>query len=138
MLVESLFIIMFFLARIIVGGVFVIAGIAKLQAPQDGFINTLMGYQLFARPIAAILSYILPWLELFLGFLLILDLWPQVVMPVGIVLLLSFTLIVVINLMRGKRHPCGCFDHVTPLQWKIVYRNVMLIGFLLAVYIINI
>ncbi len=135
MLVESLFFIIFFLVRVIVGGVFVLAGIAKLRAPQDGFINTLMGYQLFARPIAAVLSYILPWLELILGFLLILGLWPQVVMPVGMVLLLLFTLIVVINLMRGKRHPCGCFDRVTPLQWKIVHRNVLLTVFLLAVYI---
>lgn len=122
------------LGRALVGGVFLLAGLAKLKAPSSRFLNALLGYDLLAKPVATILARGLPWLEIVTGSLLIVGLWTRIVALLGTGLLLVFSSAVAISLLRGRDQTCGCFHSLTPVQWQLVYRNVGLMGLLLPVY----
>jgi uncharacterized membrane protein YphA (DoxX/SURF4 family) len=121
-------------ARTLVGGVFLLAGLAKLKAPSSRFLNAILGYDLLAKPMATILARGLPWLEIVAGGLLLVGLWTRIVALLGTGLLLVFSSAVAISLLRGKDQACGCFHSLTPVQWQLVYRNVGLMGLLLPIY----
>jgi uncharacterized membrane protein YphA (DoxX/SURF4 family) len=121
-------------ARTLIGGVFLLAGLAKLKAPSSQFLNAILGYDLLAKPMATILARGLPWLEIVTGGLLVVGLWTRIVVLFGTGLLLVFSSAVAISLLRGRDQTCGCFHSLTPVQWRLVYRNVGLIGFLLPAY----
>ncbi|MBI4770504.1 MAG: DoxX family protein [Chloroflexi bacterium] len=79
------------LARALVGGVFLIAGIAKLKARPGQFLNAILGYDLLPEPIATVLARGLPWLEVTAGGLLIAGLWTRFAAFLGAGLLLVFS-----------------------------------------------
>jgi uncharacterized membrane protein YphA (DoxX/SURF4 family) len=120
--------------RILVGGVFIVAGLAKLKAPSSQFVRAILGYELLPPTAAQIMAKTLPWLEVGVGLLLWAGLWSQYAAMLGAVLLLAFSGAVAFSLWRGKEHECGCFQSRAPVQWRLVYRNVALAGMLLLVY----
>jgi uncharacterized membrane protein YphA (DoxX/SURF4 family) len=63
------------LSRLLVGSVFLIAALAKLNAPSSQFLNAILGYALLPKPMAIVLARGLPWLEVAAGGLLITGLW---------------------------------------------------------------
>lgn len=125
------------LSRVLVGGIFLIAGFAKLKASSGVFLNSIMGYDLLSKPVAIIFARWLPWLEVMAGGLLIIGLWGRFAVILSITLLLLFSGAIAISLLRGKDQACGCFQTLTPVQWRLVYRNLGLIGLLLPVYALN-
>lgn len=122
------------ISRVLVGGVFLIAGFAKLKSPSSQFLNAILGYALLPKPMAIVLARGLPWLEVVAGGLLITGLWIHFATALSVGLLLVFSSAVAISLLRGKDHACGCFHSLTPVQWRLVYRNIGLMGLLLPVY----
>jgi len=125
------------LSRLLVGGVFLIAGFAKLKAPSDRFISAVLGYRLLPRPLAVVWARILPWVEVVASSLLIVGLWSRFAVVVSTALLLMFSFAMAISLFQGKDQECGCFKTLTPVQWRLVYRNLGLMGLLLPVYAMN-
>ena len=125
------------LARVIVGGVLLITGLAKLMTSSHRFLNAILGYDLVPNAIARVLARGLPWLEIITGSLLIIGFWSRVAAILGILLLAIFSSAVAISLLRGKEQSCGCFRSLTPVQWQIVYRNMGLMGLLLPIYAFN-
>lgn len=125
------------LSRLLVGGVFLIAGFAKLKAPADRFISAVLGYQLLPKPIAIVLARTLPWIEVVAGGLLIVGLWSRFAVVLSTALFLTFSFAMAISLLRGRDQACGCFQALTPVQWRLVYRNLGLMGLLLPVYAMN-
>ena len=126
-----------FLARLLVGGVLLLAGLAKLKSPASQFLKAILGYDMLPQWSAMVVARVLPWLEVVTGGLLVIGLWSRVAATFGAGLLLVFSSAIVISLLRGKDQDCGCFRSVTPVQWWLIYRNLTLMGALLPVYALS-
>lgn len=58
------------LARLILGGVFIYAGLVKALAPAEEFGYAIESYKLFTPRLALVIAYTAPWIELYAGLLL--------------------------------------------------------------------
>ena len=121
------------LARIVVGGVFLIVGFAKIKLPSNQFLNAILGYDLTPKLFATILARWLPWLEVTVGGLLLVGLLNHIGAISGFILLIIFSGVVISSLVRGKTNECGCSNSLTPVKWQLVYRNMGLMGLLLLI-----
>ncbi len=108
---------------IVLGGLFVYAGVQKHLAPYD-FAEAVMGYQLLPQSLTGLTVAILPWLEMVSGVALILGVLPlkRLVInrfPVGTLLRRSalllilgqsllFVAVLLITIARGLEIDCGC------------------------------
>ncbi len=90
-----------FAARLIVGGVLLVAGLAKIRSGPTRFLQAIVGYDLLPRPLAALMASALPWLEVLVGGLLLLGWWTPLAALLGAGLLLVFAGAVAISLLRG-------------------------------------
>lgn len=72
----------------------------------------------------------LPWLELVVGALLIVQVGRQPVAAAALAMLVSFTGLIVIRLREGRHPPCACFGawSARPLGTGHVVRNLVLIA----------
>jgi len=106
-----------------VGAIFIFSSTQKLT-DWRGWIaqSTTLGV---TRPVARVVAP----LEGFVGIGLISQLWPPVVRIVSLVMLLSFTALIVGLLARGRRPACACFGagRTRPISWWTVVRNVAFI-----------
>jgi len=108
---------------IVLGGLFVYAGVQKHLAPYE-FAEAVMAYQLLPHSLAGLTAAILPWLEMVSGVALILGVLlisHRVANPflVGAVLRRSalllilgqsllFVAVLLITMARGLKIDCGC------------------------------
>jgi uncharacterized membrane protein YphA (DoxX/SURF4 family) len=108
-------------ASILLGLVFVVSGGTKVAAgpawPQQ------------ARALGAPRSVVpvLPWLEIVLGAVLVVQLAPVVAAAMALVVLAAFTALIVRRLSEGEHPPCACFGawSAKPLGPGHVVRNVV-------------
>jgi uncharacterized membrane protein YphA (DoxX/SURF4 family) len=129
---DSFFKKLFFILRILVGGIFFYSGFTKLIEPSASFEIAMSFYQIipphFIHPIAVIL----PWVELILGAFLILG---YLLAPTAIALICLtalFQLILGQALVRRLDiDECGCFGgnliHLTLYQSFILDTALLLI-----------
>lgn len=97
-----------FLIRLILGGIFIYASLDKIYHPT-AFAQTINNYQIFPDAFINLTAIILPWVELLLGFFLIVGLWlPGATILVNL-LLLAFFSTLAFNAARGLNVHCGCF-----------------------------
>jgi uncharacterized membrane protein YphA (DoxX/SURF4 family) len=107
-------------ASIVLGFVFLVSGGSKIAAgpawPEQ------------ARALGAppIVVPVLPWFEIVLGALLVMQVAPVVVASVAVVTLVAFTALIVGRLVEGQHPPCACFGSwsAKPLGPSHVVRNV--------------
>lgn len=114
--------------RLVLGGVFVWAGTAKLvQIPS--FVETVAAFDILPADWAASFALSVIWIELIAGGLLLLDIWPRSNALVVLVLLVVFSAALGINMYRGNDVTCGCFggDGEASLAWTLL-RDVFLAG----------
>jgi uncharacterized membrane protein YphA (DoxX/SURF4 family) len=111
-------------AAVVVGVVFVAAGVAKL--------SNRMAWQAQAsglrvpRPVASAV----PWVELGLGSLLISQLARSYVASLAALVLVAFTALILARLTQGERPPCACFGgwSATPLgAWHIARNGALIV-----------
>jgi len=121
-------------ARLVVGGLFILAAIGKIQDPSK-FVSEIRQYQLI--PIAATnsLGYMLPWLELLSGVLLVIGLWRVEARLVIAAMLVVFTAAKAYTFAKGMQIECGCggsFTFLTPIfnNPQGIATNVVLLGLL--------
>ena len=123
--------------RLFVGAIFLLAGAVKLKSGSSRFLSAIMGYELVPNGVATVVASFLPWLEVAVGGLLILGLWSKFSALAGAILLIIFSSGIAISLLRGKDNDCGCFQSLTPVQWRLVYRNLLLMGLLIPIYVMK-
>ncbi len=114
--------------RLVLGGVFVWAGTAKLvQIPA--FVETVAVFDILPVDWVAPFALSVIWIELIAGGLLLLDIWPRSNALVVLVLLVMFSAALGINMYRGNDVMCGCFggDGDASLAWSLL-RDVLLAG----------
>ena len=94
--------------RLIVGGLFVLAGLPKILYPAQ-FSEVIAAYMIVPESLIPFVAVTLPWLELLCGSMLILNVYVQSNALVIIGILIVFALVVANNLFKGMVHDCGCF-----------------------------
>jgi uncharacterized membrane protein YphA (DoxX/SURF4 family) len=125
-----------FLARLVVGGVFLAAGILKVGHPAD-LAAAITAYKTgLPPPVIAVLSLALPPIEILLGIYLIAGLLLPISSLVATAVLALFSAIVASAVSRGLSAPCGCFGPAdnSPATWMTVLRDVAL--FIAAAYLL--
>jgi uncharacterized membrane protein YphA (DoxX/SURF4 family) len=107
-------------ARLIVGAILVYAGASKASAPAEEFAYVIQAYDLVPMSIALPMAGMLPWLELLVGWSLILGVETQYAAAAGIGMFGLFLTALGSVVVRGVTLPnCGCFGdamHFTPGQ----------------------
>lgn len=101
--------------RWILGSIFIYASYDKILHPSD-FAAAVYNYQILPDTLINLTALVMPWLELFLGILLILGVWMPGAILLANFLLMVFTGTLVFNLYRGLNINCGCFS--TSLEQK--------------------
>lgn len=119
---------MSFVFAVVVAAVFVYAGVAKFV--------TFNNWTFQARALGAPDPFVVlvPVAEVLLGVMLVGGwLFTQTVVA-GMLLLISFTVLLLVRLRDPDRQPCSCFGATSqrPMSWLDVLRNIILIMLLLV------
>ena len=105
----TLHLVLFFSARLILGGVFILASVDKIVHPL-GFAKSISNYQVLPDHLINLAALILPWLELMLGTFLVFGVWLPGTIVLTDLLLVVFSTALLFNLARGLNVDCGCFS----------------------------
>lgn len=107
-------------ARVIVGAVLVYAGATKAAGPAEEFAIVIGSYDLLPRDMVLTAATFLPWVELLLGWSLLLGLRLREAAVGCGALFAAFLLALASAQLKGIQLPnCGCFGdavHFTPPQ----------------------
>lgn len=96
------------LARLVLGGVFLVAGALKVTTPE-AMAKATQAYQVLPHDLAAYVGYALPTIEIILGLLLLLGLFTRVAAVLTSLLLVAFVVGIAQAWARGLSIDCGCF-----------------------------
>ncbi len=97
------------IARLILGGVFIYAGLAKIGSPAE-FARIVANYGLLPESLAVYFAFVLPWIETALGLLLVIGLGVRKTALALSLLLVVFAGAVLIKSLSGAAGGCGCFS----------------------------
>src|SRR5437016_2940426 len=124
-------------ARIVVGLILIVAGVAKLAAGHKTVERLVGAYELVTGRPASWVARALPVLEVAVGAWLLAGVFAAAAAGAGIVLLAVLSIAVAQALIRKKVVACGCFgfaDPATTINWRIVARNAsMVVGLALVI-----
>jgi len=115
------------LLRIVVGGVFLVAGGLKVGHPA-ALAVTIAAFDLLPQPLVAPLAILLPPLEIGLGLYLIAGLLTRFATGFALLQLLIYAGAIASVVLRGIQVSCGCFGQVdtAPASWLDVGRDLLL------------
>lgn len=111
-------------SSILLGVVFLVSGASKVASRAEWNRLALE----FGAP--AIVRRALPWVEIVLGALLVVNLGRRAAAVAALMLLAAFTAAILVHLRRGEHPSCACFGAWSsrPLGPGQVARNVLLMG----------
>lgn len=95
-------------ARLVVGGVWIVAGLLKLPDLPSS-VRAVRAYQLLPEAIVPAVGYALPIVEVAVGILLVVGLLVRASAVVSAVLFLAFIVGISSAWARGLQIDCGCF-----------------------------
>jgi putative oxidoreductase len=96
-----------FCMRLIVGGLFLYAGLSKIGQPYK-FAAAIQAYQLLPQFFVGLAAALIPWTEAVCGLALVLGLKSRSALLVSMILLFFFIFIVGLTMSRGLDIDCGC------------------------------
>jgi putative oxidoreductase len=117
---------------LIIGGVFIYAGVIKSLDPI-GFANDIDNYKILPWPIGVRLAFYLPWLEILCGLALIARRLYLGGLSILSVLISVFIVATAAAKVRGLDITCGCFGHASK-NWSFsthLALDLVLLGALL-------
>ncbi len=97
------------LARLILGGVFILASLDKIANPGD-FASAIGNYHVLPFGLENLLALILPWLELLTGIFIIAGIMVDGAAIMIIIMNMIFIVAISQALARGISIECGCFS----------------------------
>ncbi len=115
-------------ARVLVGAVLVYAGATKAAGPAEEFAIVIGSYDLLPRDMVLTAATFLPWVEIVLGWALILGMRQRLAAAASGALFACFLLALAMVKLKGIELPnCGCFGdavHFTPVQ-ALLFDSVL-------------
>jgi uncharacterized membrane protein YphA (DoxX/SURF4 family) len=122
------------LLRVYVGGIFIYASMYKINFPGE-FAETIASYQLLPFWAVNLAALVMPWAELVSGVLLVLGVRTKSAAAMVGGMLVLFSVVILVTLLRGIPIGCGCFTSVEdPLGWGILGRDLIWLAMTLQVY----
>ncbi len=121
------------IARLVLGGVLLAAGGLKIGNLQKSAMS-VRAYELLPVGLANFLGYVLPWVEIGMGLLLIVGVAVSIVGLLGALTMFAFVIAIAQAWARGLSIDCGCFGgggQVDPEETKYLSTILRDIGFLL-------
>ena len=113
--------------RWFLGITFIYASHYKIIEPAH-FAKIIYGYYLFPDFSINLIAIVLPFLEFFSGFALILGIYPRSAALIILGMLFVFIIAISINLSRGIEFDCGCFSFseagYTYSVWQLLIRDI--------------
>jgi len=120
--------------RVIVGGVFIWAGILKILDPLE-FTQGIANYRVFPQFISFSLALVLPWLEVICGFFIIAGIFRKASAFLVSCLLAGFLVLVFSAILRGLDIDCGCFGSLSrKADYKLILIDSLLLLFTLNIF----
>ena len=114
-----------FLARVLLGIMWVIAGIEKIADPAQ-FSREISNYHLLPFGIENTVAIILPWMELFIGLSLIFGLYVNSASFISSILMVIFILFIAQAMFRGFNIECGCgLKEGQMVGWGKIFENTL-------------
>jgi len=95
-------------ARLVVGGVWIVAGLLKLPDPAAS-VRAVRAYDLLPESVVPTVGHVLPVLEVVVGVCLVLGLLTRVMAVASAVLFAAFVVGIASAWSRGLQIECGCF-----------------------------
>ncbi|MFO0832167.1 MAG: MauE/DoxX family redox-associated membrane protein [Phycisphaerales bacterium] len=127
------------LGRLLLGGLFVLAGSLKLQDPQ-AFLFAIKGFKILPPHLAYTMAFVIPSVEIVAGTMLVLGLWSRAAALVLAALLVSFILGILNVLAHGYDTKCSCFGKVEwpctgGVGWCQIIRNLAMMALALPIFL---
>jgi len=123
-----------FALRILLGFIFIYAGVEKISDPET-FALSISHYRLLPIVTINIFAISLPWIELVAGILLLFGIAVKENSAIIFSLLTIFTIAIVISLFRGLGIDCGCFGKSSQIGlFKLGENTLMIIGSFLLMF----
>lgn len=107
-----------FTLRLVLGAIFIVASIAKLQ-DIGKFVSTVVSYGILPDVLAHLYGNIVPWVELFIGCALILGVFVRFSAAILIPLILSFMVASSYAIVNVVSSTCGCFGKFLTLSHPV-------------------
>ena len=112
--------------RLILGGIFVYAGVEKIIDPA-GFAQSISNYQILPHTWINLLAITLPWIETLAGGLLMAGYWRKANTLILASLLIVFIAAIGFAMHRGLNINCGCTNTVggAKVGWKKLAEDTL-------------
>lgn len=111
--------------RLLLGGLFVFAGVMKVQDTQN-FAFAVHGFKLMPEHLVVLAAFVLPWLEMVAGAMLVLGIWTRASAGVIGFMTLGFLGGIISVIVRGMDVKCSCFGKFEfPCEGAIGYCHVV-------------
>jgi uncharacterized membrane protein YphA (DoxX/SURF4 family) len=116
------------LLRLVLGGIFIVAGASKIGHAAE-FAQQIAAFRLLPQLTIAPIAIILPFLEVLLGGYLVIGLFTRIAGWVAAVLLLVFDGAIASAVLRGLSLSCGCFgpNDKSVTTWGEVARDAIFV-----------
>ncbi len=120
--------------RLVVGGMFIWAGVSKIIDPL-GFAQNIANYRVFPEGISFFMALVLPWVEVICGAFLILGIFHSASALLLSGFLVAFLVLIAATLIRGIDIDCGCFGSLSgKVDYKLILTDSILLFFCLNIY----
>lgn len=127
-------------ARLVVGGVWIVAGALKLPEPAES-VRAVRAYDLLPESIVPMVGHALPVVEVVIGACLVLGLLTRTMAVVSALLFAAFVVGIASAWARGLSIDCGCFggggfeeDASDAYPWEIARDTALLFASLLLAW----
>ena len=101
--------------RMGLGGLFIASAVTKYQYPEL-FIDAVLSYDLLPESLARFYGTVLPWVELFVGFSLILGIFSTFAAGISAVMTFSFIIANIYSMFHPGADACGCLGQLVNLS----------------------
>ncbi len=128
-----------FILRLLVGGVFVYAGITKVQHPLN-FADSIATFQILPTQLINVLAMSLPPFEIIVGLMLIIGWKVRLAAFAIFILTVIFAIALSQALIRGLEVDCGCFGSGKPSllkTWASLGRDILLMAASVWLYAVS-
>lgn len=124
--------------RIVVGLVFIFAGIEKIADP-DSFAESIENYKILPLAFVNFIAISIPWLELMTGMLLVFGISVKENSIIIGSLLILFVVLVASAVLRGLDIECGCFGTLDgqKVGLRKIAENIILLFMIISVFMFD-